>query len=95
MYNNHGRKWAPGSIVKKLGDRTYLTDISGQITKRHVNQLRKREKKFGSLIKEFNAIPTKAGQVERKNSIIDASPRSPPTEDVEGRDPTYMPSRQT
>ncbi|KAF0986360.1 hypothetical protein HZS_7916 [Henneguya salminicola] len=95
MYINRGRKWEPGSIVKKLGDRTYLTDLSGKITKRHVNQLRKKEKKFGSSNKEFNTISRTAGQGERRNSIIEASPRFPPTEDGESRDHIYMPSRQT
>ena len=69
LRNFSGVKWKQGIVNEKLGNRHYLVDVEGEIVKRHIDQLLKREE----TVNESVSVEFK-NQVSDNEEIVQSAP---------------------
>ena len=69
LRNFSGVKWKHGIVNEKLGNRHYLVDVEGEIVKRHIDQLLKREE----TVNESVSVEFK-NQVSDNEEIVQSAP---------------------
>ena len=69
LRNFSGVKWKHGIVNEKLGNRHYLVDVEGEIVKKHIDQLLKREE----TVNESVSVEFK-NQVSDNEEIVQSAP---------------------